>query len=68
LIGAIGRIPKMEFISDRLRNQVEELKKEQLLYFIGDVKNGIFRQTSIAVGDGVRAAMQIHSKLKENVL
>ena len=27
--------------------------------------NGLYRQTSISVGDGVRAAMQIYRKLKE---
>jgi thioredoxin reductase len=64
LIGAIGRVPKMDFLSDRLKEQAKELEKQHLLYFIGDVKNGIFRQTSIAVGDGIRAAMQIFEKEK----
>jgi len=68
LIGAIGRIPKIDFLSDRLKNQVRDLEADGRLYFIGDVKNGIFRQTSIAVGDGVKAAMQIFIKLKENDL
>ena len=65
LIGAIGRIPQMSFVTDNLKAQIETLEAQGWLHFIGDVRNGIFRQTSIAVGDGVRAAMQIYRTLKE---
>ena len=59
LIGAIGRVPNTDFLSDQITEQKEALQSAGLLHFIGDVKNDIYRQTSIAVGDGVRAAMQI---------
>ena len=58
LLFATGRIPKTDFVS------VELLEKEiEGLYFIGDVKNGPYRQAAIAAGDGLRAAMEIHSRL-----
>lgn len=58
-IFAIGRKPHLDFLSERLKVKAERLESEGLLHFVGDVKNDIFRQTSIAVGDGVRAAMRI---------
>jgi thioredoxin reductase len=35
-----------------------------LLYLVGDVKGGIYRQTSISVGDGIHTAMRIYQKLR----
>lgn len=58
LLFAIGRIPQMNFLSDDLVD-----KKVESLYFIGDVKNGLYRQAAIAAGDGLRAAMDIYFKL-----
>ena len=66
LLGAIGRVPRLDTISPRVQDQAQSLESRALLYFIGDVKNGIYRQTSIAVGDGVRAAMQIYQQI-ENI-
>lgn len=57
-IFAIGRKPRLGFLSERLRLEAGRLESEGVLHFVGDVKNGVFRQTSIAVGDGVRAAMK----------
>lgn len=59
LLVAIGREPNLEFI-----NFSKELEFGNRLFFIGDVKNDIFRQTSIAVGDGVKVAMEIHINRK----
>ena len=59
VIFAIGRKPQLDFLSQRLREKVADLEVEGTLHFVGDVKNDIFRQTSIAVGDGVRSAMKI---------
>jgi hypothetical protein len=36
------------------------------LFYIGDVKNDIFRQTAISIGDGIHTAMLISQKLKDN--
>lgn len=66
LIGAIGRVPQLDFVSASVLEQSSELVKKGILHFVGDVKNGMFRQTAIAVGDGVRAAMQIQQVVKEN--
>jgi thioredoxin reductase (NADPH) len=58
LIFAIGRVPQTDFLSDELAD-----KKANGLYFVGDVKNGLFRQAAIAAGDGLRAAMEIYITL-----
>jgi len=62
LLFAIGRVPQTDFLSDKLVD-----KKGNGLYFVGDVKNGLFRQAVIAAGDGLRAAMEIYHKLKLEV-
>lgn len=66
LIGAIGREPNLDFLSSAVTGQIEGLRSQGILFLIGDVKNEIYRQTSIAVGDGVMAAMQIANILREN--
>ncbi|MBN1452330.1 MAG: NAD(P)/FAD-dependent oxidoreductase [Anaerolineales bacterium] len=58
LLFAIGRVPQTDFLSDELVG-----KKGNGLYFVGDVKNGLFRQAAIAAGDGLRAAMEIYTTL-----
>jgi thioredoxin reductase (NADPH) len=65
LLGAIGRVPRLGFISPDLGKQEDGLQSGGMLYYIGDVKNGIYRQTAIAVGDGLLAAMKIYSYFKE---
>jgi thioredoxin reductase (NADPH) len=60
LIGALGRRPRLDFISPRLEAKKADLEQKGVLYFAGDVLNGNFRQTSIAVGDGMMAAMKIN--------
>lgn len=55
LLIAIGRQPDDGYISDRLCVDG--------LFFAGDVRNGTFRQTAIAVGQGVLAAMRVAARL-----
>jgi thioredoxin reductase len=66
LIGAIGREPNLDFISGQFSEKAIQLENSGKLYFVGDVVNGLFRQTAIAVGDGILAAMKIYKYLKEN--
>ncbi len=66
LVGAIGREPQVDCLSRDLHQKKSGLVGQGVLHLIGDVTNGIYRQTSIAVGDGVRAAMSIYRALKEN--
>ncbi|KAF0111646.1 MAG: FAD-dependent pyridine nucleotide-disulfide oxidoreductase [Chloroflexi bacterium] len=65
LLGALGRDPQTDFVSPEFQPAVRDLQAQGLLYWIGDVQNGRYRQTAIAVGDGVRTAMQIYCRLKE---
>jgi thioredoxin reductase (NADPH) len=60
LVYAIGRVPRIEYWSENLIQRREELIESERLYLIGDVKNEIYRQTAIAVGDGVLAAMKLY--------
>lgn len=66
VIGAIGREPQLDFVSTQLSTRMAELEARQQLYLIGDVKNGIFRQTAIAAGNGILAAMKIYQSIKES--
>ena len=59
LLFATGRVPQLDFLADGFVEQ-----RIENLYFVGDVKNGLFRQAAIAAGDGLRAAMEIYHKLK----
>lgn len=63
IIPAIGRVPALDFLDESLENQADSLSERGKLYFIGDVKNEALRQTAIAVGDGLRAAMDIEHRL-----
>ncbi len=68
LLIAIGREPDDGFISGRLRGGTPESEgtgPEGMdgLIFAGDVRNGIYRQTAIAAGQGVLATMRVAARL-----
>jgi thioredoxin reductase len=62
---ALGREPQLDFLSDKLKMNVQKMEMKGSIYFVGDVKNVAFRQTAVAVGDGVMTAMKINKRLKE---
>jgi len=64
LLYATGREAQLDFLSPIEQSEVERLENDGRLYFAGDVKNGIYRQTAIAVGDGIMTAMKIHNHLR----
>ncbi len=68
LIFAIGRNPQLDFLSEKLKEETQELENRGLLYFVGDVRNRTFRQTAIAIGEGIMAAMRMSKKLQEVTL
>jgi thioredoxin reductase len=57
ILAAIGREPQKDFYAPNFPEQ--ELIAAGKLHLIGDVKNGIYRQTAIAVADGIKIASQI---------
>lgn len=68
LIAAIGREPELGFTTPSIMMEIESSPIANRLYRIGDLKNGRYRQTAIAVGDGIRAAMEIDRYLSEGNL
>lgn len=62
-IFATGRKPELGCLSAELEENRQQLEQQGLLYIIGDVKNGMVRQASVAIGDGIRAAMAIREKI-----
>lgn len=61
---AIGREPRLDFLAGSILKRLDVLRQQGVLYLIGDVKNGLYRQTGICVGDGIRAAMEIRDHLR----
>ncbi len=64
ILVAIGRKENLSFLPSSLLKKVKDPMGEQSLFFVGDVKNHTFRQVSIAMGDGLRAAMILLGKFK----
>jgi len=65
LVFAIGRVPDCAFLSADLAAGIEQGQLARGLHLAGDVRRGSMRQTAIAVGDGVMAAMRIQEMLRE---
>lgn len=70
LLIACGREPRISFLAPSLTRyymQSKKLPQTALpgLFFAGDVVRGTYRQTGIAVGDGMYAAMMAQRYLKE---
>lgn len=68
LVFAIGREPQLDFLSSEIKSRISELESAGSLYLVGDVKNSIFRQVAISMGDGILAAMKIYQRIKEEYL
>lgn len=66
LVTAVGRKPVLDFIEPALLQEIEAGKQLGRIYMIGDVSNGRYRQTAMAVGDGIKSAMDI-SHQRENL-
>lgn len=66
LVVAIGREPNMDFLGDYDINALHTAEKKKQLYMVGDVVNRNYRQTAIAVGDGIKTAMRIHKYLEKD--
>ncbi len=67
LIAAVGREPA-EGLLTGLAGKRAELVQSRALHLIGDVANGRYRQVALAVGDGVRAAMEIVDRITKRKL
>ena len=65
LVIAIGREPDLGFLGKG--SGVEARGKQGFMHLIGDVRRGNMRQTAIAVGDGVVAAMAVGGTLGERL-
>jgi thioredoxin reductase (NADPH) len=66
LLFAIGRVACLDFLSSRLKREIDKNRENTGIYLAGDVKNDIFRQITIAAGDGIKVAMKIYDKVKGN--
>ncbi len=66
LVFAIGRDPNDACLSPKLRSCQKQMIEKGRLYLAGDIANGHYRQTAIAVADGIRSAMQIHTLLSSH--
>ncbi len=64
ILVAIGRRPALNYLAPSISNMKENLVRDGYLYFVGDVKNQLYRQTGICVGDGIKAAMQINERIR----
>lgn len=64
LVFAIGREINMDYINDKFHQQFNDLRASKRLFTIGDINHKNYRQISIAVGEGIKTAMEIFDELK----
>lgn len=64
ILFAIGREPAIDFLTSSVRHKFPEGDNKRI-YFIGDVRHGNLRQTGIAIGDGVLAAIKVNQYLED---
>ncbi|MCD4706472.1 MAG: NAD(P)/FAD-dependent oxidoreductase [Candidatus Sabulitectum sp.] len=62
VIAAVGRTARVDFISEKL---LSSPPADGSFHMCGDCRNGMYRQTAIAVGNGVEAAMKTARYLKK---
>ncbi len=62
IVAATGRTPRLDFISEKL---LSSPPADGSFHLCGDCRNGIYRQTAIAVGNGIEAAMITAAYLKK---
>lgn len=65
VLAAVGRQPALSYLDPALRDRLSVYRRQGRIYLIGDLRNQLYRQTAIAVGDGVRAAMEIEGSRQE---
>ncbi len=70
---ACGRDPNTSFLSPILNKYLDTISDIpqtalQGLYFAGDIVRGTYRQTGVAVGDGIRAAMMAERYLNKRLV
>jgi len=56
---AVGRKPNYDFLSEDIITEYNNPKSDSKICFVGDVNKNNFRQVSIAMGDGMKVAMEI---------
>jgi len=66
LLIAIGKTRNLTFLSPSLLTKISTSLSYPNLFLIGDVKNINFCQVSIALGHGVKTAMEIIKKIEES--
>lgn len=64
VVVAVGRTAKVDFISKKL---LSSPPADNSFHMCGDCRNGIYRQTAIAVGNGIEAAMKTADYLKMEI-
>ena len=62
ILAAVGRLVRVDFISEKL---LSSPPVDGSFHMCGDCTNGIYRQTAIAVGNGIEAAMKTSEYLKK---
>lgn len=67
---ACGRRPNLDFLDRAILRRIDAAedrcgKVVDGLYLIGDVIGGKYRQTGIAVGDGLRVGMHVEQLIRK---
>ena len=64
LLIAIGKTRNLSFLSSSLLSKVSDTLPNPTFFLIGDVNNMNSRQISVALGDGMKVAMEIVKRIR----